>query len=63
MLKSPNEQSCYIGDSPEDVEMGKRAQLLTVGVRSTYPTSWRLRDAHPDIYLESISELTTHFLG
>ncbi len=63
MLNRPNEQSCYVGDSPEDIEMGKRAQLLTVGVRSTYPTSWRLRDANPDIYLESFSELSTHFLG
>ncbi len=61
MFNSPNEQSCYVGDSPEDIEMGKRAQLLTVGVRSTYPTSWRLRDANPDIYLESFSELTIHF--
>lgn len=63
MLNRPNEQSCYVGDSPEDIEMGKRAHLLTVGVRSTYPTSWRLRDANPDIYLESFSELTVHFLG
>jgi HAD superfamily hydrolase (TIGR01549 family) len=55
------EQSCYVGDSPEDIEMGKRAQLLTVGVRSTYPTSWRLREASPDIYLESFSELTKYF--
>jgi HAD superfamily hydrolase (TIGR01509 family) len=60
-LKRPNEHSCYVGDSPEDIEMGKRAQLLTVGVRSTYPTSWRLRDANPDIYLESFSDLTLHF--
>lgn len=63
MVKSPNEQSCYVGDSPEDIEMGRRAQLLTVGVRSTYPTSWRLRDASPDIYLESFSELPLHFVG
>ena len=61
ILNSSNEQSCYVGDTPEDIEMGKRAQLLTVGVRSTYPTSWRLRDANPDIYLESFSDLAMHF--
>ena len=61
LLNTPNEHSCYIGDSPEDIEMGKRAQLLTVGVRSSYPTNWRLRDASPDIYLESFSELRVHF--
>ncbi len=63
MLNSQNEQSCYVGDSPEDIEMGKRARLLTVGVRSTYPTSWRLREANPDIYLESFAQLITAFLG
>ncbi len=63
MLKRPSEESCYVGDSPEDIEMGKRAQVLTVGVRSSYPTSWRLRDANPDIYLESFSDLTSHFPG
>ncbi len=62
-LNQLNEQSCYVGDSPEDIEMGKRAQLMTVGVRSAYPTSWRLRDANPDIYVESFSELAIHFIG
>lgn len=61
MLECSNKQSCYVGDSPEDIEMGKRAELLTVGVRSTYPTSWRLRESNPDIYLESFSELNLHF--
>jgi HAD superfamily hydrolase (TIGR01509 family) len=61
LLNTPNEQSCYVGDSPEDIEMGKRAQILTVGVRSTYPTSWRLSEANPDIYLESFCELAIHF--
>ncbi|MGH9967120.1 MAG: HAD family hydrolase [Pyrinomonadaceae bacterium] len=63
LLKSPREQSCYVGDSPEDIEMGKSAHMLTVGLRSTYPTSWKLRSANPDIYLESFAELTAHFRG
>lgn len=58
--RSPNE-SCYVGDSPEDIQMGKRAGLLTVGVHSTYPTSWKLKSHSPDIYIESITELTNHF--
>jgi phosphoglycolate phosphatase-like HAD superfamily hydrolase len=61
MLKRSNEEACYVGDSPEDIEMGKRAHVMTVGVRSTYPTSWKLRDAKADIYLESFSDLTKHF--
>lgn len=54
-------ESCYVGDSPEDVEMGKRAKILTVGVRSAYPTSWKLHACNPDIYLESLSDLADHF--
>jgi HAD superfamily hydrolase (TIGR01662 family) len=60
-LGSSREKSCYIGDSPEDIEMGKQANVLTVGVRSSYPTSWRLQAAEPDIYLEYFTGLTNHF--
>lgn len=60
-LGCPKTHACYVGDSPEDIEMGKQAEVLTVGVRSTYPTSWKLRSASPDIYLESFGELTLHF--
>ena len=41
--------------------MGKRANMLTVGVRSDYPTSWKLESYRPDIYLNSFSELLNHF--
>ena len=54
-------QTAYVGDSPEDIEMGKRANVFTVGVRSSYPTSWKLQAAKPDIYLESFAELTNYF--
>lgn len=60
-LGCASEMTCYVGDSPEDIEMGKRANLFTVGVRSGYPTSWKLQSASPDIYLESIATLTDHF--
>ena len=53
--------TCYIGDSPEDIEMGKRAKVFTVGVRSDYPTSWKLKSHNPDIFLESLSDLLSHF--
>jgi HAD superfamily hydrolase (TIGR01662 family) len=55
------EQSCYVGDSPEDIEMGHRAGMLTVGVRSSYPTSWKLEKARPDIFLTSLRELLDYF--
>ena len=42
-LECSASEACYVGDSPEDVEMGKRANMFTVGVRSSYPTSWKLQ--------------------
>jgi len=55
------EESCYVGDSPEDIEMGKRARMLTVGVRSAYPTSWKLESYSPDIFINSLTALSDHF--
>jgi HAD superfamily hydrolase (TIGR01549 family) len=51
----------YVGDTPEDIEMGKNAGVFTVGVRSAYPTSWKLETQHPDILIESLPELLDHF--
>jgi HAD superfamily hydrolase (TIGR01509 family) len=55
------EHAAYIGDSPEDIEMGRRANMFTVGVRSDYPTSWKLESQAPDILLNSFAELLMHF--
>ncbi len=52
----------YVGDAPEDIQMGKEARVLTVGVRSNYPCGGRLLSSGPDIYLESITQLPDHFL-
>jgi HAD superfamily hydrolase (TIGR01509 family) len=60
-LGCSREATCYVGDSPEDIEMGKRANLFTVGVRSSYPTSWKLKSHEPDILIESLAELLNHF--
>ena len=60
-LRVGSKQTAYVGDSPEDIQMGKSADVLTVGVLSTYPTSWKLQSAEPDIYLESFADLTKHF--
>jgi len=60
-LGCSRKEACYVGDSPEDIEMGKRANMLTVGVRSAYPTSWKLESHGPDILLKSLTELLDHF--
>lgn len=60
-LECTSEATCYVGDTPEDIEMGKRAKVFTVGVRSEYPTSWKLQSHAPDILIESLAELLDHF--
>jgi len=48
---------CFVGDAPEDVEMGKRAGIFTVGVFSDYVDRARLLAAAPNLLIESIGEL------
>lgn len=54
-------QCVYVGDAPEDIEMGRRGNVMTIGVRSAYPSSTRVRTANPDLYVERIAELVDHF--
>ncbi len=61
VLGASREVCSYVGDAPEDVRMGKNARVLTVAVRSAYPTSNYLLSEQPDIHLESITELLLHF--
>lgn len=61
LLATAKEACTYVGDAPEDVRMGKNAGLLTVAVRSAYPTSKNLLNEQPDIHLESIDEMLLHF--
>ena len=62
-LGATPDKSAYVGDAPEDIEMGKRGRVLTIGVRSEYPSSTRVPEAGPDIYLERITDLRDHFKG
>jgi len=50
--------SCvYVGDSPEDLEMAKRAGVRAIAVLGPFPTEKRLRAARPDFLIRSIREL------
>jgi HAD superfamily hydrolase (TIGR01509 family) len=48
---------CFVGDAPEDIEMGKRAGVFTIGVVSEYVNRSRLEAVAPDLLLESIGQL------
>ncbi len=56
-LSLPPAACVYVGDSPEDLEMAKRAGVRAIAVLGPFPTEKRLRAAHPDFLLESIREL------
>jgi HAD superfamily hydrolase (TIGR01549 family) len=60
-LQSRPDETAYVGDAPEDIEMGRRGSVLTIGVRSNYPSSKRVIEANPDLYIDSIVELVEHF--
>ncbi|HKV62715.1 MAG TPA: HAD family hydrolase [Candidatus Acidoferrum sp.] len=47
----------YVGDSPQDVEMARRAGVRAIGVLGPFPTEKRLRAAKPEIVLDSLEEL------
>jgi len=47
----------YVGDSPQDLEMARRAGVRAIAVLGPFPTEKQLRAASPEILLESIEEL------
>jgi len=57
LLNAGAGKCCFVGDAPEDIEMGKRAGVFTVGVVSEYVNRSRLEEVAPDLLLEAIDEL------
>jgi HAD superfamily hydrolase (TIGR01509 family) len=47
----------YVGDSPQDVVMARRAGVRAIGVLGPFPTEKRLRAARPEFLIGSIEEL------
>jgi HAD superfamily hydrolase (TIGR01549 family) len=51
-------RSCvYVGDSPHDLEMSRRAGVRAIAVLGRFPTEKAVRAARPDFLLNSINEL------
>ena len=53
----------YVGDTPEDIEMARRARVRCIGVIGPFPSSARLAAAHPDVLIHSITELAEILAG
>jgi HAD superfamily hydrolase (TIGR01549 family) len=56
-LHASTHDACFVGDTPEDIEMGKRAGVFTVGVVSDYVGKARLEERRPDALLDHIADL------
>ena len=63
LMRAAPRNCCYVGDSPEDIQMGKRASLLTVAVMSGYPCSRRLLETGPDLSIGRLAEILDYFPG
>jgi HAD superfamily hydrolase (TIGR01509 family) len=61
-LRAAPEECVYVGDAPEDIEMARRAGVRAIGVLGPFPTAERLRNAKPELLLESIRDLPRHLL-
>jgi HAD superfamily hydrolase (TIGR01549 family) len=47
----------YVGDSPHDLEMARRAGVRSIAVLGRFPTETGLRASRPEFLLDSITEL------
>jgi HAD superfamily hydrolase (TIGR01549 family) len=47
----------YVGDSPHDLEMARRAGVRAIAVLGRFPTEKGLRAARPEFLLDSITQL------
>jgi len=50
-------ETAYVGDMAHDIEVGKKAKVLTVGVSWGYYSNERLAKSRPDVMIDNISEI------
>lgn len=57
LLDCSRQAACYVGDTPDDIHMGRNAGALTVAILNRYVDDSRLRESAPDLLLQAIAEL------
>jgi phosphoglycolate phosphatase len=55
-LGVPAARAVYVGDSPEDVEMARRAGVWSVGIPGGFPNAEALERSRPDLFAPSLAE-------
>ena len=56
------EDCVYVGDSPQDIEMARRAGVRSIGIPGPFPTERGLRVSRPDLLLDSLEDLPAHLV-
>src|SRR5579871_4926719 len=56
-LHARPEECVYVGDSPQDMEMARRAKVRAIGIFGPFPTAAGLRAARPELLLDSVKDL------
>jgi phosphoglycolate phosphatase len=51
------DEACYVGDSPEDVEMARAAAVFSIGIPGGFPNAEALQAARPDRMLARLAEV------
>jgi HAD superfamily hydrolase (TIGR01549 family) len=59
-LGAAAEETIYVGDSPQDIEMARRARVRAIGVLGPFPTAKNLRAMKPELLLKSVSALPSY---
>lgn len=56
-------ESAYVGDSPEDVEMARAADVFTVGIPGGFPNRETLKRSRPDAMATGLEDAVDRLLG
>ena len=56
-LRAAPSECAYVGDTPDDIKMARRAGVLPVAVLGPYPTHQALRRSKPRFLLRDLSEI------
>jgi phosphoglycolate phosphatase len=55
-MNVPARSAAYVGDSPEDIQMSRAAEVFSVGIPGGFPNEAELRAAAPDLWAANLSE-------
>lgn len=53
--------ACYVGDTPPDIEAGRRAGMMTIAVTTGFGLAKKIEESEPDMIIDSLEELERIF--